>query len=76
MTTIIGYYFGSRGTEEAQQAADTALKQMEEMGTQMTAMKGESDELREIVENLSENSPTLSEDAFEVADDIIPAEEI
>ena len=53
LTTIIGYYFGSRGVEEAQEVAQNAKRSYEERESDLSTV-------------LEENSPTLDENSLEI----------
>jgi hypothetical protein len=70
LTTVIGYYFGSRGTQEAEASTAIALKEAKQLREQAEKERKNLESLRAFIEN---QAPTNDEQSL---DDelIIPAE--
>jgi len=60
LTTIIGYYFGSRGTQEAETRVATALKDLDEARADL---ENQQKKVRELSEKLEDKqAPTVNEE--------------
>jgi hypothetical protein len=59
LTTVIGYYFGSRGTQEAETTAGIALKDRDRAREELAEVKGQLKEERE------KSYPTYDETSLE-----------
>ena len=67
LTTVIGYYFGSRGTQEAEASAAIALREAKELKKQNEKERSELEELRAFIED---QAPTKTED--DLTDETLP----
>jgi len=66
VTTIIGYYFGSRRTQQAQSAAVHAVREASAAKAEAEMQRRKADELRADL-----NAPTRDESSLEPADEFL-----
>ncbi len=66
VTTVTGYYFGSRGAQEAEATATKAVREASEAQAEAAAQRRIGEELRAELE-----APTVDETALQVADEFL-----